>query len=83
MANGAVATGAVIGGLIIFFVVLWIVLIGFAIFSLVFWILMIVDVAKRKFKHENDKIMWILIVILTGIIGALIYYFMVKRKDKK
>lgn len=81
MANGA-AAGAVIGGLIIFFVVLWIVIIGFAIFSLVFWILMIVDVAKRNFKQENDKIMWILIVILTGIIGALIYYFMVKRKDK-
>lgn len=44
---------------------------------------MIVDVAKRKFKDENDKVVWILIVVLTGIIGALIYYFVIKRKDKK
>ena len=50
------------------------------IFSFVFWILMIVDIAKRKFPKDNDQIMWILIVIFTGIIGALIYYFIVKRQ---
>ena len=72
------------------FVLLWLVqiVIGLLMFvvgvgCLVFWILMIVDVAKRKFPNENDKIMWVLIVALTGIIGAIIYYFMVKRKAKK
>lgn len=83
MANGLAAAGAAVGAFVILFILFWIVIIGLAIFAFVFWILMIVDVAKRNFKQENDKIMWILIVILTGIIGALIYYFMVKRKDKK
>jgi len=82
MVNGAGAAGALVGGFIIFFVFLWIVFIGAAIFAFVIWILMLVDVAKRQFKQENDKIMWLLIVILTGIVGALIYYFMIKKPNK-
>lgn len=77
------SAGVVAGGFVVFFLLLWLFIIGFAIFAFVFWIIMIVDVVQRNFKQENDKIMWILIIILTGIIGALIYYFMVKRKDKK
>lgn len=45
----------------------------------VFWIMMIVHAAS----HEVDnKAMWIILMIFTGIIGALIYYFAVKRKFK-
>jgi len=54
-----------------------------SIFALVFWILMLVDCAKRKFKQESEQIVWILVIALTGIIGALIYYFVVKSKNKK
>lgn len=43
---------------------------------------MLIDVAKRNFKKENDKIVWIIIVVLAGIIGALIYYFIIKKPDK-
>ena len=80
------AMGALGGGFVLFWLVQLVIgLFAFAvgIFCLVFWILMIVDVAKRKFPNENDKIMWVLIVVLTGIIGAVIYYFMIKRKKKK
>ncbi|MBU1119010.1 PLDc N-terminal domain-containing protein [Patescibacteria group bacterium] len=51
--------------------------------GMVFWIFMIIDAAKRKYKTENDQLLWILVVVLTGWIGALIYYFMVKRKEDK
>jgi hypothetical protein len=37
---------------------------------------------NRNFKKEDEKTMWVLIIALTGIVGALIYYFMVKRKAK-
>jgi len=51
---------------------------------LIFWIFMIVDVAKRKFPNENDKIVWILVIVLAGWIGAIIYYFVIKSPaDKK
>ncbi len=48
--------------------------------AMIFWIMMIVDCVKRKFKGDNEKVMWVLILILTGIIGGVIYYFMVKKK---
>ncbi len=57
-------------------------IIALAVFLTVFWILMIIDVAKRKFKNENDKIVWILIVILLSWLGAVIYYFVIKKDNK-
>ncbi len=56
---------------------------GIWIWAFVFWILMIVDCVKRKFKGDTEKVVWILVLIFTYIIGALIYYFVVKDKDKK
>ena len=47
---------------------------------LVFWIFMLIDAVQRKYKNENDKIAWILIIVLVGVVGAIIYYFVVKRK---
>jgi hypothetical protein len=51
--------------------------------AFVFWIWMIIDCARRDFKKENDKIVWILVIVLLQIIGAAIYYFAVKISKKK
>ncbi len=51
-----------------------------AIFAIVFWIWMLVDCLGRKFKGDNEKLLWALVIIFGGIIGAIIYYFMVKNK---
>ena len=50
---------------------------------LVLWIWMLIDAAKRDYEGENDKTLWILVIVLGGWIGALIYYFVVKRKDSE
>ncbi len=39
-----------------------------------FWIYSIVDIAKSKFVDDTSKIVWLLVVVLTGIIGSLIYW---------
>jgi len=54
-----------------------------AILLFIFWIFMLVDSIKRKYRSENDKIVWVLVIIFTGFIGAIIYYFAVKVDDKK
>jgi prolipoprotein diacylglyceryltransferase len=46
-----------------------------AIFGTVFWIWMIIDCAKNEPENTNNKIVWILIVVLLGFLGALIYFF--------
>ena len=72
----------VFGIFVLLFFLIWLFAVVGGILLIVFWILMIVDVAKRDFKKENDKILWVLVVVLASWIGAIIYYFMVKRKDK-
>lgn len=60
--------------------VLFAVLLGALFF--VFWIIMLVDACTRKFKESNDKVVWVLVNIFAGLIGSLIYYFVVYWKDK-
>ncbi len=47
------------------------------VFSTVFWIMMLVHAAKH---NVDNKPMWIILMVFTGIVGALIYYFVEKRK---
>jgi len=78
--------GAIVGLISVFFVLFWILLwvsfMAFGIFLFVVWIVMLVDVVKRDFTKENDKIVWVLVIVLAGGIGAAVYYFVVKRPDK-
>lgn len=39
-----------------------------------FWIYSIVDVVKSKFNDESTKIVWLLVVILLGFLGSIIYW---------
>ena len=78
-----IEVGTVFGGIFGLFFLIWLGFIVIGILGTIFWIFMIVDAAKRNYKNENDKIMWILIVVLANIVGAIVYYFVVKKKDKK
>ncbi len=49
----------------------------------VFWLWMLVDCLKRDFKGDYNKVVWVLVLIFLHILGALIYYFVVKVPDKK
>ncbi len=69
-----------LGGFSLFFIFLWLFIMLVAFGGTVFWIWALIDVAKREFKNKDDKTLWILIVVLTGIIGSIIYYFMIYKK---
>lgn len=72
------AAGAGVGMFILaFYCVLLIV--GLALTA--FWLWMLVNAIKREnYDNPNDKLLWILIILLTHWLGALIYYFMIKKK---
>ena len=44
-------------------------------------IIALVDIVKSNFKEENNKIMWVLIVLLLPILGTILY-FVVGRGQK-
>ncbi|MEY4386092.1 MAG: hypothetical protein RLY20_1375 [Verrucomicrobiota bacterium] len=65
------------------FPILFILVFGvLALIGLAFWIWMLVDCATKESGQGNDKIIWILVIVLTGWIGALIYFF-VRRPQRK
>lgn len=40
---------------------------------LVLWVLALIDIVKNEFEGQN-KLIWVLVVALTGVIGAIIYF---------
>ena len=50
---------------------------------LIFWIFMSVDCAKRKFKKDGEKILWILIMLFGTWFGALVYFLVIKQFNPK
>lgn len=67
------AIGKFLGGF--FFLFVFVAIIG--LLATIFWLMMIIHAATKPIEN---KAMWIIVMILTGIIGAIIYYFIVKRK---
>ena len=80
--DGASVAAAILGIVFVLlsmiFVMAWF---AFCAFVMVYWILMLIDVVKRdNWESENDKVLWILVVLLAGIVGAVIYRFVVISK---
>jgi len=78
--------GYTIGFSIIFFLVFAFIFL-FTIATFVFWIWMLIDCLKRPDENfsnpgPNTKLTWALIIIFTHFLGAVLYYFLVKRTSK-
>jgi len=73
--------GAVFGGMIF---IIWLAFIALWVLALVFWIKSLVEVVKYPEAvwqwARVDKTTWLLIVILLGWIGALVYWFSQRQK---
>lgn len=53
----------------------------FGLAALAFWIWMLIDCIKNEPSEGNDKLIWVLVIVLTNWIGALIY-FLVRRPNR-
>ena len=50
-------------------------------FVLTFSILLLIDCIRRPFASKRMKISWIVIIIFGNILGAILYYFKIVRKE--
>jgi uncharacterized BrkB/YihY/UPF0761 family membrane protein len=48
----------------------------------VFWIKMLIEAATKEPDTGNTRLVWVIIIVFTQIIGALIYYF-VRRPQRQ
>lgn len=72
----------------IFYFFIWIIIMAVSLGGFVLWILMLIDLMRRDVKdfppgQSDPKLIWLLLILLTSYLGALIYYIMVYRKHGK
>lgn len=53
---------------------------GVAIVATIFWVWMLIDAIQNEPSEGNDKLIWVLVLLFTHMIGALIYFFVRKSK---
>ena len=70
-----------LAGILFYILVLFLVFVV-GILGTVFWIWMLVDCATKERGEGNDKLIWVLIILFTHIIGAALYYFVRRPKRK-
>lgn len=44
-------------------------------------IIALIDILKSQFKNENDKLVWVLVILFLPIIGSILY-FIIGRKQR-
>jgi len=57
------------------FIVFALLMVGFVFASIAFCIWMLVDCIQNESSEGNDKIVWLLVILLLQGLGALIYFF--------
>lgn len=67
----------ILGGGILF--ILFIILVVFI--GSIFWIWMLIDAIVSRNLTDNEKIIWVIIIFFTHFVGALIYFFVGRRKQ--
>lgn len=62
------------------FGMLLVIALGVAMF--VFWIWMLIEAATKEPDTGNTRLVWVIIIVFTQVIGAAIYYF-VRRPQRR
>ena len=60
---------------IVFTLIFLLVWLGLGVGGTIFWIWMLVDCAKNEPKDATDRILWIVVIALTHLLGASVYFF--------
>ena len=45
-------------------------------------IMALVDIVRSEFQGQNDKVIWVLIILFLNIIGAILYFFIGRNQRK-
>lgn len=71
-----------LGGFVGMFTIMFL-FFALAVALFVFWVWTIVDCVQRKFDNNNERLVWILLIVLLGLIPSVLYYFLVMRENNR
>ncbi len=73
-ATAAAGTFAAFGiGMMIFWLI-------FGLGGFILFLIALIDVLRRQFPNPNDKILWIILIVLIGWLGPILYFVIGKKK---
>lgn len=75
--GGDAAAGVAAVGFSLFFMIFWLIIMALSVGSVVLWIISLVHVIQHQ--DVKDRVLWIVILLVAGSIGGVIYIFAVKR----
>ncbi len=61
-------------------IIIILLIVAIPVFFIIPVVIALIDILKNEFEGDN-KIVWVLVVLFLGIIGAILYYF-IGRKQK-
>ncbi len=56
---------------------------GIFIVGTLFWLWMLIDCAVNETTQGNEKVVWIIIIVFTHLLGAIVYYLVRRPKRKQ
>lgn len=65
----------------LFIVLVFLIFFGGGVLGTIFWIWMLIECATKEPSQGNDKLIWVIIILLTHLLGAAIYFF-VRRPER-
>lgn len=73
----AAAATAAAGTLVIGWIIFWLVFGGL---GLVLFLWALIDCIRRDFPNSNDKVLWLVLIILIGWLGPILYLIIGRKK---
>ncbi len=74
---GAAAATAVAGTLVVGWIIFWVIFAGV---GFILWLWALIDCIRRQFSNPNDKILWLVLIILIAWIGPILYLIIGRKK---
>ena len=76
--HGGEAVGAAVAivWMVLFYGGMFVFMIG----GTIIWVLALVDVVKRQFKDPQERLVWVLVICLAQMIGAIVYMVVGRKK---
>lgn len=56
---------------------------GIGLLATAFWIWMLIDCITKETDRSNERLIWIIVIVFTHLLGAILYFILRKNKRNR